>query len=83
MRIRAIPEERHRYKRFKVSRQKGIDMKIIMIEATAEELRANRTVMDTINDVFRRFTSKLCGVNNANLANIMNSESEEEDEDEE
>lgn len=60
-------------------------MKIIMIEATAEELRANRTVMDTINDAFRNFTNNLCGVNNLdlNFADISNSESEEEDEDEE
>lgn len=38
-------------------------MKIIMIEATAEELRANRTVMDSITDALSTFSQSLVGVN--------------------
>ena len=39
-------------------------MTIIMIEATAEELQANRTVMDNVNAVLNKFTDRLCGVHN-------------------
>ncbi|MCQ2211266.1 MAG: hypothetical protein MJZ34_13360 [Paludibacteraceae bacterium] len=39
-------------------------MTIIMIEATAEELSANKTVMDTINEVLNKFSERLVGVNN-------------------
>lgn len=35
-----------------------------MIEATAEELSANKTVMDTINEVLNKFSERLVGVNN-------------------
>lgn len=38
-------------------------MKIIMIEATAEELRANRTVMDSITEALSTFSQSLVGVN--------------------
>lgn len=38
-------------------------MKIIMIEATAEELRANRTVLDTLTDTLSTFSQSLVGVN--------------------
>lgn len=58
-------------------------MKIMIIEATAEELRANRTVMDNVNEVLNNFTDSLCGVNNIDYAKAfasMNEEAEEEDE---
>lgn len=61
-------------------------MKVLIIEATAEELRANRTVMDNVNEALNNFTDSLFGVNNidytkafANM-NESNEESEEEDE---
>lgn len=38
-------------------------MKVIMIEATAEELRANRTVLDTLTDALSGFAQNLVGVN--------------------
>ena len=34
-------------------------MKIIMIEATAEELSANRRIMDSIVDAFSNFTDAI------------------------
>ena len=37
-------------------------MKVIMIECTAEELRANRTVADSITDALSTFTENLVGV---------------------
>lgn len=37
-------------------------MTIIMIEATAEELSANRTVMDNVSDVLNKFTDRMFGV---------------------
>lgn len=46
-------------------------MTIIMIEATAEELQANRTVMDNVNAVLNRFTDRLCGVNNIDYTKAM------------
>lgn len=46
-------------------------MTIIMIEATVEELSANRTVMDSINDALNKFTDRLCGVNNIDFASAM------------
>ena len=45
-------------------------MTIIMIEATAEELSANRTVMDSVNDVLTRFADKLCGVNKIDYSKL-------------
>lgn len=59
-------------------------MTIIMIEATAEELRANRTVMDSINEALNRFADNLCGVNNIDFAKaMMNMDSEDSEESEE
>ena len=46
-------------------------MRILIIECDADELRANRTVMDNINDALNAFTSGLCGVNNINVAKAM------------
>lgn len=55
-----------------------------MIEATAEELRANRTVMDSINEALNRFADNLCGVNNIDFAKaMMNMDSEDSEESEE
>ena len=55
-------------------------MKIIMIEATAEELRANRTVMDTVNDVLNNFANNLCGVNNIDYVKAFAEAQEETEE---
>lgn len=42
-------------------------MKIVIIEATAEELKANRTVMDCVSDTLSRFAENIFGtVNNNN-----------------
>lgn len=46
-------------------------MKILVIECTAEELKANRTVMDTVNEVLNNFTDSLCGVNNIDFVKAM------------
>ncbi|MBQ0112405.1 MAG: hypothetical protein KBT03_04665 [Bacteroidales bacterium] len=55
-------------------------MKILIVEATAEELSANRTVMDSLCKVLNDFTDRLCGVRNWEevLANVDNSEKENE-----
>lgn len=37
-------------------------MKILILECTAEELRANRTVMDTLNEALSSFTRPMFGV---------------------
>ncbi len=37
-------------------------MTIIMIEATAEELSANRTILDSVNDAINKFTESKYGV---------------------
>jgi hypothetical protein len=37
-------------------------MKILIVECTAEELRANRTVMDSLNEALSNFTSSFMGV---------------------
>lgn len=61
-------------------------MKILIIEATAEELKANRTVMDSVNEALNNFTDSLCGVNNIDYVKAFasmdesNKESEEEGE---
>lgn len=36
-------------------------MKILIVECTAEELRANRTVLDTFNEVLSDFTRPMFG----------------------
>ena len=57
----------------------------MIIEATAEELRANRTVMDSVNEALNNFTDSLCGVNNIDYAKAFESmnESDKEAEEEE
>lgn len=37
-------------------------MKILIVECNAEELRANKTVMDCISDALNKFTENFCGV---------------------
>jgi len=56
-------------------------MKIMIIEATADELKANRTVMDNVNEALNNFTDSLCGVNNIDYANAFASMNEEDGED--
>ena len=34
-------------------------MKVLIIDCTAEELRANRTIMECVKDALRSFTDKL------------------------
>lgn len=62
-------------------------MKIMIIECTAEELSANRTVMDNINRALNRFTDSFCGVSTVDfaraLANVEKTEDEEEESEEE
>lgn len=38
-------------------------MKIIMIECDAEEMRANRTIMDTLTDAVNKLTDSMFGEN--------------------
>lgn len=56
-------------------------MKIIMIECTAEELRANRTVMDSITEALSGFTRRLTGVDldNEQVAEVLGKMGEEEE----
>ena len=56
-------------------------MKIIMIECTAEELRANRTVMDSITEALSGFTRSLAGIDldNAQIAEVLGKMNEEEE----
>ena len=37
-------------------------MKILIIECNAEELRANRTIIDTLNEALSNFTRPMFGV---------------------
>lgn len=62
-------------------------MKIIMIECTAEELRANKTVMDSITEALSGFTRSFVGVDldssqAAEVLRKMNKEEETEEESE-
>lgn len=60
------------------------DMRILMIECTAEELRANRTVMDNITEALSSFTRNLCGVDLSGdqIEKAMENMDEEEENDE-
>lgn len=60
-------------------------MKIFIVECDAEELRANRTVMDTLTDVLSRFADTLCGANISKeaVAAYLATKNEEEEEVEE
>ena len=57
-------------------------MKILMIECTAEELRANRTVMDSITDAISGFAQSLVGVSLSqdDIIRTLNNMQEEEEE---
>lgn len=56
-------------------------MKILIIEATAEELMANRTVMDSVNDVLNKFTGSLFGVTGLDFSKAFSTaDDSEEDE---
>lgn len=50
-----------------------------MIECNAEELRVNRTVMDSIVYAMNQFTGNLFGVNWSKLNEYQESENNEED----
>lgn len=58
-------------------------MKILIIEATAEELRANRTVLDNVNEALNRFTDSLVGVNKIDYAKVLASMNKSDEESEE
>lgn len=58
-------------------------MKILMIECSAEELRANRTVMDNITEALSVFTRSFAGFDvtpemMANAKEMMEQDDEEE-----
>lgn len=57
-------------------------MKILIVECTAEELRANRTVMDSLTEALSDFTRSLVGVNLSpeSLAKLIEEDGEEEEE---
>lgn len=52
-------------------------MKILIVECTAEELRANRTVMDTFNEALSNFTRPMFGVD-IDVSKLNCKESEDE-----
>lgn len=56
-------------------------MKIIMIECTAEELRANRTVMDSITEALSGFTRSFMGIDldNEQVAEALGKMNKKED----
>ena len=58
-------------------------MKILIIEATAEELRANRTILDNVNEALNRFTDSLVGVNNIDYEKVLASMNKSDEESEE
>lgn len=62
-------------------------MKIIMIECTAEELEANKTIADSITEALSKFTRRLVGIDldssqAAEVLRKMNKEEEAEEESE-
>ncbi len=60
-------------------------MKILIVECTAEELRANRTVMDSLTEALSGFTRSFTGVDLTPeqtveaFANMAKNEEQEED----
>ena len=58
-------------------------MKILLIECDAEELRANRTVMDTITEALSGFTRSFAGIdlNPDTVAKYMSENLAEENDD--
>ena len=62
-------------------------MKIIMIECTAEELEANKTIADSITEALSKFTRRLVGIDldssqAVEILRKMNKEEETEEESE-
>lgn len=59
-------------------------MKILMIECDAEELRANRTVLDEITEAISYFTRSFAGVeiNNNDLAEYYANQKDVQEEEE-
>lgn len=53
-------------------------MKILMIECNAEEIKANRTIIDTLNEALSNFTRPMFGVD-FDISKTDLSELEEED----
>lgn len=45
-------------------------MKMILIECDAEELRANRTVMDSVTNALNNFASNMFGVSNIDWSKL-------------
>ena len=60
-------------------------MKIIMIECTAEELEANKTIADSITETLSKFTRRLVGIDldNAQAVEILRKMNKEEETEEE
>jgi len=56
-------------------------MKIIYIECDAEEMRANRTVLDNVSEVFSSITRTLAGVDVTpeQVASALNARSDNDD----
>ena len=60
-------------------------MKILIVECTAEELRANRTVMDSLTEALSGFTRSLFGVDPTpdQIAEALTRAAENEEQEEE
>jgi len=56
-------------------------MKIIMIECTAEELEANKTIAESITEALSKFTRRLVGIDldNARAVEILRKMNKEEE----
>lgn len=57
-------------------------MKILMIECTAEELAANRTVMDSVVNALDNFANKMFGVQKIDWSKVNLNEDEGDEENE-
>ena len=60
-------------------------MKIIMIECTAEELEANKTIADSITEALSKFTRRLVGIDldSSQAAEVLRKINKEEEAEEE
>ena len=62
-------------------------MKIFILECDAEELKANRTIMDSVSDAINGFFDAFCGarvdLSQADIAKAMLNNDNEESEDNE
>jgi len=54
-------------------------MKIMLLECDAEELRANRTVLDSIVDAIGAFTQSFAGISGEKVLEAMQNYSAEEE----